>query len=268
MDFTLKKYEKLLNALKPAGYTFQTMTDFFQHPLQKSIILRHDVDARKLHSLKFAQIQKEMGIKGTYYFRMVSKSYDETVIREIEAMGHEIGYHYEDMDFAKGDLQMAIQLFEKHLKKLRKVADVKTVCMHGSPLSRYDNRDLWKQYDYRDYDVIGEPYFDIDFDKVFYLTDTGRRWDGSKYSVRDMAWVPDASKYKVSVKTSRINRGFLQKNFHSTDEIIAATQDNRLPHRVMINFHPQRWTNQKLLWTQELLLQNIKNIVKQILKRI
>ena len=57
--------------------------------------------------------------------------------------------------------------------------------MHDSPLSKYDNRLLWKYYNYRDYGIIGEPYFDIDFNDVFYLTDTGRRWDGEKVSVRD-----------------------------------------------------------------------------------
>jgi|ERR1035437_5345325 hypothetical protein len=55
--------------------------------------------------------------------------------------------------------------------------------MHGSPLSKYDSKDLWKKYNYRDYKIIGEPYFDVDFNKVFYLTDTGRRWDGEKVSV-------------------------------------------------------------------------------------
>ena len=59
--------------------------------------------------------------------------------------------------------------------------------MHGSPLSRYDNRKLWEKYDYREFGIIGEPYFDIDFNKVLYLTDTGRRWDGEAVSVRDKA---------------------------------------------------------------------------------
>ena len=27
--------------------------------------------------------------------------------------------------------------------------------------------ELWEKYDYRDYGIIGEPYFDIDFDEVF-----------------------------------------------------------------------------------------------------
>src|SRR5690625_8018545 len=49
------------------------------------------------------------------------------------------------------------------------------------------SRDLWKWYSYRDYGIIAEPYFDLDFSRVLYLTDTGRRWDGDKGSVRDRA---------------------------------------------------------------------------------
>ena len=207
MDFTIKTYKKLLNALKSSGYTFQTFTAFLENPADRVIMLRHDVDARKLNSLRFAEIQHGMGIKGTYYFRMVPQSFDAEVIRKIAEMGHEVGYHYEDMDFAakrqkanseipKAKSQQikvnadnlyrqAIQIFERNLKKLRELYPVKTICMHGSPRSPYDNKAIWKKYDYRDYGIIGEPYFDIDFNEVFYLTDTGRMWDGEKMSVRD-----------------------------------------------------------------------------------
>jgi hypothetical protein len=33
----------------------------------------------------------------------------------------------------------------------------------------------------------------------------------------------------------------------------------------MINMHPQRWTDDSLLWTQELIAQNVKNVVKRAL---
>lgn len=44
-------------------------------------------------------------------------------------------------------------------------------------MSRLSNLELWKRYDYKELGIIGEPYLDVDFDEVFYLTDTGRRWD-------------------------------------------------------------------------------------------
>ena len=243
-DFTIHIYRQLLDHLKGQGYAFQTFSGYLQNPEERTIMLRHDVDARKLHSLAFARIQHEMGIRGSYYFRMVPQSFDEAVIREIYEMGHEIGYHYEDMDFAGGDPHKAIKLFEQHLEKLRKVAPVSTICMHGSPRSRYDNKDVWKHYQYRDYDILGEPYFDLDFEQVFYLTDTGRRWDGHAVSVRD----------KVGVKQAL--------SFHATAEIIDSLAQGHFPSKVMFNFHPQRWTDDPILWHREKFIQNIKNQVK------
>jgi hypothetical protein len=35
----------------------------------------------------------------------------------------------------------------------------------------------------------------------------------------------------------------------------------------MLTTHPQRWTNNKLQWGKELLLQNVKNVVKAAMIR-
>lgn len=249
-DFTIDIYRELLQALKDREYTFQTFTQYLQNPAERVIMLRHDVDDRKLNSLEFARLQHSMGIVGTYYFRMVPESFDEMVIKEIEELGHEIGYHYEDMDFAKGNPEKAIEFFDEHLGRLREVAQVSTICMHGSPRSKYDNKDVWNHYDYRSYQIIGEPYFDIDFEKVFYLTDTGRRWDGHKVSVRD-----------------KVNQHF-NHSFNTTQEIILAIESGNLPDKVMMNFHPQRWMNDYKLWFKEKYIQKIKNMIKYILIKV
>ena len=246
-DFTVAIYRQLLDSLKGAGFGFQTFSEYMQKPLPKTVLLRHDVDDRKLHSLEFARIQREKGIVGTYYFRMVPESYDERVIGEIRDLGHEIGYHYEEMDFAHGDPQKAIGIFERNLEQLRKLAPITSICMHGSPRSRFDNKDLWKHYNYRDYGIIGEPYFDVDFHSVFYLTDTGRRWDGKAVSVRD----------KVGARQDL--------TFHSTAQIIEKVSQGQFPQKAMINFHPQRWTDDPQLWLREKYVQHAKNIVKYLL---
>jgi len=101
-----------------------------------------------------------------------------------------------------------------------------------------------------DLNVIGEPYFDMDFSKAFYLTDTGRRWDGFNVSVRD----------KIPVYQDEwIKKGLV---YHSTKDIINALQENRLPSVVMITTHPQRWTDNKKIWLKELVIHNVKNVVK------
>lgn len=248
MDFTVSQYKLLLQSLIRQNYRFQTFRDFLENPLPKSIVLRHDVDLLPYNSLAFAKIQAEQGVKGVYYFRAVPESWDVPVIKQIAELGHEIGYHYECLTTCKGDMPKAIADFERNLAALRKLAPVSTICMHGSPMSRYDSKDLWKHADYRNYGITGEPYFDVDFSKVFYLTDTGRRWDGDKVSVRD----------KVQASGHRLS-------FHSTPEIIRFAGSGQLPEQIMFTFHPQRWNDNKVLWMKELLLQNLKNTVKRLL---
>jgi len=245
MDFSIKQYKELLDKMRSRDYHFQTFNDFLLKPMDRSIILRHDVDLLPLNSLKFAKIQHELGIKGTYYFRAVPESWDDKIIAMISDLGHEVGYHYENLTTCDGNMDKAIVDFKKNLEKLRKIVPVTTICMHGSPKSKFDSKDLWRDHNYQDYEIIGEPYFDIDFNKVFYLTDTGRMWDGQKVSVRD------------KVKTS------FKQSYHTTNQIIEAFDSNQLSNQIMFNFHPQRWHSNSVLWTQELLLQNAKNIIKK-----
>jgi len=147
-DFTFDTLNRLLSSLKNSGYNFIPVAEAFRNPEGKYLILRHDVDARPKNSLRCAKLESRMGIRGTYYFRTVRESYDEGIIREISHLGHEIGYHYEDLAAARGDYDLAIRLFEQSLAKLRRLVPIETICMHGSPLSKYDNRKLWDKYDY------------------------------------------------------------------------------------------------------------------------
>lgn len=257
-DFTVSAYTHLLQSLIKQGYTFQTYAEFIASPAPKAIILRHDVDALKQNSLTFAKIQAQHGVKGTYYFRTIPQSYSEQVIKEMATLGHEIGYHYETMDTARGDIDKAYDEFCRNLQTFRKIVSVSTICMHGSPMSKYDNRDIWKKYDYRKLNLIAEPYFDTNFNQIFYLTDTGRRWDGHKVSIRDKAM-------KGSEAT---NPAFTKLHFKTTFEIIQAANQNLLPPQIMFTFHPQRWTDNSIFWTKEIVLQNLKNLVKFFLVQV
>ncbi len=250
MDFTIKKYIQLLKALQQQGFFFQTFENFLQKQKIKSIVLRHDVDRLPENSLKIAQIENKLGIKGSYYFRVVPESWNENIIKEISNLGHEIGYHYENLTTCKGNFEKAIKDFELNLSKLRKLVPVKTVCMHGSPLSKWDSKDLWKKHNYRNFGIIGEPYFDVDFNKIFYLTDTGRRWNNNSSSVRDK--VDTGYKFKI----------------RNTTHIISLIANNQLPDKIMTNIHPHRWFEPGFNWFKELTLQNIKNILKYFLIKL
>lgn len=257
MDFTLQKYTELLQQFRSCQYRFVTFEYYCSHKLEldedRFVILRHDVDLRAENSLAMSKIENSLCITASYYFRVVEQSNKPEIIKAIATLGHEIGYHYEDMALCEGDVGQAIKHFEKQLAYFRRYYPVTTVCMHGTPRSQYDGRDLWKQFDYHDFGVVGEPYFDVDFSKVFYLTDTGRRWDGFNVSVRD----------KVPVYQDEwICQGLV---FHSTDDILRALKNDALPKRLMMTTHPQRWTDNRFQWLKELSVQRVKNGVKRII---
>ena len=253
MDFTLDRYSYFLRCIVNAGFSFQTFAQYILRPESRVVILRHDVDRSPINSLKTAQIEEKLGITGTYYFRITKNSYDSEIIKRIAYLGHEIGYHYETMDTCRGKIDEAFLEFKKNLSTFRSIVPIETICMHGSPLSRFDNRDIWKKYDYKALGIIGEPYFDINFSKVLYLTDTGRCWNGGKMSIRDK---------EQKSENSLLSNSFY---FHSTNDIIQAIIENRFPKQVMITVHPQRWTENILLWSKELVTQNLKNQVKKII---
>jgi hypothetical protein len=147
---------------------------------------------------------------------------------------------------SRGELiDLAYESFCSNLEMFRKNFDIKTICMHGSPRSKYDNKLIWSKYNYKDLDIIGEPYYDVDFNEFAYFTDTGRCWNGHKFSIRDKV----QSKYNF--------------NFKTTQQII----DNldKLPPKVMFTIHPERWHDKILPWTKELITQNLKNIVKRVM---
>jgi hypothetical protein len=199
-----------------------------------------------------AKLENDLGIQSSYYFRSVPFVFKPDIIKQIAALGHEIGYHYEDLSLTNGDVEKAYESFKKNLEAFRKLYPVKTICMHGSPRSKWDSREIWGKYDYKKLGIIGEPYFDVDYNEVFYLTDTGRRWDGWKMNVRD----------KVAHQKKWKEKGLV---FHSTNEIIKAAENNQLPNKIMINTHPHRWFDNYWGWGKELILQNLKNLVKRLI---
>ena len=240
MDFTVEKYKELLEALKK----------------HKCFSLRHDVDLKPDYSLRIAQVEAEMGLTATYYFRIVPESYDEDIIKQIVSLGHTAGYHYECLTTCNGNIESAYTDFCLNLEKLRNVVPINTACAHGSPRSPWNSQDIWKHYDIHTLGIDYEPMLDTDFSKTLYITDTGRRWDGYKVSVRD----------KVPHYQEQWTREGLV--FHSTDDIIKALRNaEHTIHRyqLLINTHPQRWMPFGIGWLKEAALQNAKNIAKRVI---
>mgnify|MGYP001578069407 CR=1 FL=1 len=257
IDFTITVYKKILEAFNQNKYSFQGFKSFLVKPRERVVIMRHDVDRIPGNALFLASIENEYKIKSTYFFRIIDDIFKKDIIEMIAKLGHEIGYHYEEVDTInkkfKGKIsniklfEEALELFEQNLKKFRRIYPVETICMHGSPLSKFDNKDLWIKKNYRDYKIIGEPYFDIDYSKVAYITDTGRNWNKQNINIRDK--VNSTLEFKIKNSFDLIKN---IKNF---------------PDKIMMNTHPHRWFPPGLKWAREYIMQNQKNVIKYFINK-
>jgi hypothetical protein len=251
-DFTLEKYHELCMALRDSGYTLQTVREYLENPEnfnRKFAILRHDVDRKIWNSLRMAEHEHSLGIHSTYYFRYPG-TFNPEIIAAIREMGHEIGYHYETLGKTKGDLKTAIALFETELRSFRAIAEIRTICVHGNPLSKYDSRDLWKTNDFRKYDILGEAFLSVK--GTTYFSDTGRNWSG-KHSLRDV--MPDGPGMQNL------------PSVESTDDLIAYIRSgNRDP--VYLTIHPERWALNHGEWIFWVMADYAMNAGKKIIRVI
>lgn len=248
MDFIIQNYSDILQAIVRNNYEVQTFSEYLQNPsAKKTVILRHDVDRTPVNALKMAELEHAMGLHASYFFRSHAHVFVKEIIEKVKSLGHEIGYHYENLSDSNGDFELAIQDFDSMLKKFREITPVKTICMHGSPLSRFNNQSLWKKYNYEDFGIIGEPYFTVDFNKVAYITDAGRKWNDDKVNFRD-----------------KVNTTMHFDLSHSND-IIKLLDSKDAPEAFMINIHPHNWAFSSLECYKTYLWQGFKNSIKAII---
>lgn len=245
-DFTLEKYRELVRAVLDAGYVPLTVRGYLagQHREQPCAIFRHDVDRRPASALRMAKLEAELGVAATYYFRY-PRTFNPIRIDQVRDLGHEIGYHYEVLAKTKGNYEKAIALLSKELDLFRELYDVRTICMHGSPLSRYNNCDLWKKNDFRNFGIEGEAYVSMAGNGLRYLTDTGRAWN-AKYSVRDM--MPDVEVIPVE----------------TTDDLVTWIGSSG-GEDLYLTVHPERWAVNEGDWVIAYMKDLIANAGKVLL---
>lgn len=253
-DFTLSVYRDLLAAIRSAGYNVLAVKDYFMHkePPEPFIVLRHDVDRRPENALKMAGIEGAFGIRSTYYFRLTKQVFRPDIIRQIAASGHEIGYHYEVMDRAKGDPGRAERTFAAELGQLRSLADIRTACMHGNPLTHWDNRDFWKTHTPAQYGLLAEAYLSFDDPTLYYATDTGRGWNRRRYNLKDA--FPEASVRLLPVcgATLQLVRGIASRKYR----------------KVYLQIHPNRWHWRRGAWHLQLAEDLAANFIKYLILRL
>jgi len=161
-DFTFDTFKDILHSFRANDYEIMPFIDSLKSSevTTRHVILRHDVDRFPLQTQQMALMEAANNIKSTYFFRIIPSVFKPEIIREVAKLGHEIGYHYEDLSLCGGDPKKSIDHFARSLDRLRKFYPVETICMHGSPLSKWDNKTIWQKYDYKQYGIIADTSYD------------------------------------------------------------------------------------------------------------
>ena len=103
MKFTYTAYAEMVDKLKKNGYSFADYKDCDNY--EKCVIIRHDIDTDCQKALKLARLEKDLGIKSTYFALLTSEMYNLAAkvnldaIEEICNLGHNVGLHFDEVRY-------------------------------------------------------------------------------------------------------------------------------------------------------------------------
>ena len=252
MDFTLKIYKEYLLALKFQEICFLRFEEYIPMKTKPGsfCLIRHDVDRFPGRALKMAKLENSIGVRSTYYFRKKPWVFKPAIIKEILNLGHEVGYHYENLSDAGGNLELGMNEFKKNLKEFRELAPCKTISMHGRPLNKFDNRLLWNLDNHKflleELGVLGEIYLDIDYSEMAYISDTGRNWNSKTANKRDQV----DSNVTCDFKNSKELLSYFKNGFKK---------------KICFQVHPERWVDNLFLWCVQYSTDFSANSLKSLL---
>ncbi len=255
-DFSLDMLRELLLAFKREGYKFVRFEHYWNNKAtfdaaDKTVLFRHDVDRFPGTALATAKVESEIGIAGTYFFRVKPHTFDESIMKEIATLGHEIGYHYENLADAGGDFDQARVLFEDCLGRLRAVYPVVSASMHSRALSKWDNRTFWDKFSLDEFGLGGESYRSIDHNHYMYLADSGRDWNADRNVVWDTV---------DGIQPPRMERG--------TRGLIDEISTNQRIGSAQLLIHPNRWPGSYSGYLAQTGMDAMINIAKTIIKSL
>ena len=103
-DFTEAGYRELLQLAKK-NYRFASYGDAAQ---DRHILWRHDLDASMNRALRLAEIERDEGVKATYFvfprclFYNILNQFTKDAARRIVEMGHDIALHFDPTQYRSG----------------------------------------------------------------------------------------------------------------------------------------------------------------------
>ena len=140
MEFTYNAYRSLVSLLNKGEYRFVGYSD--EASGERTVIMRHDVDFCLSKAVAMAQLEHELGVKSTYFILLSTDFYNvfsnrsHALLRQILALGHEIGLHFDELRYHGVTLPDLCNVMVREAGILAAAisADVKAVSMHRPSL--------------------------------------------------------------------------------------------------------------------------------------
>ncbi len=104
--FSFEYYRHMLVVGLNKGYQVSSF-EKYDSAQPKTMILRHDIDYTLNGVLDLAKIEYQLGCSATYLFRVHADEYNlfsctaVTILKELLALGHEVGLHFEAMNVGR-----------------------------------------------------------------------------------------------------------------------------------------------------------------------
>ena len=232
MIFIYKAWDSFCAALK-AKEMVSIPAKEVTSEMQSFLVLKHDIENTVPKAYKLAEIEHKYGHRGTYYAHayLLDDPQNVELLCKMQAMGHEISYHYDVMDSNNGNLDGAIKEFETNRQRFEQLGfPIITVCQHGNPVVERvgytSNRDFFRSSRVKElYPGIADimvDYKDKYHTDYSYFSDAGRKFK--------LIFDP--------INNDIVNSDDKNVPYEDLNALLAA-----LPQKAIISTHPHRWTD-------------------------
>lgn len=176
-ELTYNNYKTLINKLKEDyNFTCFSKIKFSNEPIEKKVLLRHDIDLSLEKALEMAEIEAELGVPATYFLFLRSPFYnifsgrEEKIIRRIIELQHYVGLHF---DFAKYDGLTISQMSYQIKREIDFMQDFYSIKLDSVSFHRPLSLEFFSRLELSIYPHAYEPVFVNNFK---YLADSRALW--------------------------------------------------------------------------------------------
>ncbi len=257
MNFIYKEWDKFCKKLVDEGVSSVPVCEIFGQT-EKYFCLKHDVETAVKKAYKISKIESKYGHKGSYYVQayLLKKKSNVKLLKKMQEAGHEISYHYDVLDFAKGDFEKAVLEYEKNVLLFEENGfPVRTVCQHGNPILERKNYTSNRDF-FRNGEI--EKKFNQHTDVMVNLP---------KKAKTEYAYYSDAGRKFKFIFDPLFNDVIPSDDKNIAFENLEKLYESVGDRNVIVSMHPHRWEKSALVYhTKTFLFKIIRKTVKLLAK--